>query len=70
MDNWVKVYKSGNAIEAEMVKDMLLENDIEAVVVNKIDSSLNFGEATVLCMANKEQEALSFIQSNLLADNE
>jgi hypothetical protein len=53
-----------------MVKDMLLENDVEAVVVNKIDSSLNFGEASVLCTASKEQEALTLIQSNLSANNE
>jgi hypothetical protein len=64
MDNWIKVYKSGNFIEAEMVKD------VEAVVVNKIDSSLNFGEASVLCTASKEQEALTLIQSNLSANNE
>jgi hypothetical protein len=70
MDNWIKVYKSGNFIEAEMVKDMLVENDVEAVVVNKIDSSLNFGEASVLCTASKEQEALALIQSNLSANNE
>jgi hypothetical protein len=70
MTNWVKVYKSGNAIEAEMVKDMLIENEIEAVVINKIDSSLNFGEASVQVMAEKEQAALNIIQTNLLNNHE
>ncbi|MCG9880312.1 MAG: DUF2007 domain-containing protein [Bacteroidia bacterium] len=70
MENWVKVYKSGSAIDAEIVKDMLLEQNIEAVVVNKIDSSLNFGEASVLCMAEKEEAAKEFIKSNFSNEHE
>ena len=66
MENWVKVFKSTNAIEAEMVKDMLQENDIEAVVINKIDRSLNFGEASVWVFIDNEQVAKGFIQSNLI----
>jgi hypothetical protein len=70
MENWVKVFKSTNAIEAEMVKDMLQENDIEAVVINKIDRSLNFGEASVWVFIDNEQVAKGFIQSNLINNYE
>jgi hypothetical protein len=37
--DWVKVFGSNISFEAEIVKGMLLENEIEAVVVNRQDSS-------------------------------
>lgn len=37
--DWVKVYGSNISFEAEIIKGMLLENEIEAVVVNRQDSS-------------------------------
>lgn len=37
--DWVKVYASNVSYEAEIIKGMLLENEIEAVVVNRQDSS-------------------------------
>lgn len=37
--DWVKVFGSNVSYEAEIIKGMLLENEIEAVVVNRQDSS-------------------------------
>jgi len=37
--DWVKVYASNVSYEAEIIKGMLLENEIDAVVVNRQDSS-------------------------------
>lgn len=37
--DWVKVFGSNISFESEIVKGMLLENEIEAVVVNRQDSS-------------------------------
>lgn len=37
--DWVKVFGSNISFEAEIIKGMLLENEIEAVVVNRQDSS-------------------------------
>jgi len=46
--DWVKVYSSSDVIKAEIVKSSLLENNIQAVVINKRDSSLLvIGEAEV-----------------------
>jgi len=64
MEGWVRVYKSTNAIEAEMVKAMLIDQDVEAVVINKIDSSYFFGEASVYCKNENESIALQFINVN------
>lgn len=46
--NWVKIYKSSNFYQSEIVKQMLLQHYIEAVLMNKQDSSyLNFGDVEV-----------------------
>lgn len=37
--DWVKVFSSNISFESEIIKGMLLENEIEAVVVNRQDSS-------------------------------
>ena len=47
-DNWISVYTTEHAWQAEIAKQILSENGIEAVVINKRDSSLlSFGEIKV-----------------------
>ena len=58
MKDWVNVFKTGNIIDAELIKSVLLDHGIEAIIVNKIDSSyLIFGEATVYCPPEEAEEA-------------
>lgn len=38
MSNWVVVYKSNNTNNAHIVKSVLEDNGIDAVVVDKMDS--------------------------------
>jgi Zn-dependent membrane protease YugP len=38
-DNWAKVYQSEQAIRAEIAREILEQNGIGAVIVNKQDSS-------------------------------
>jgi hypothetical protein len=46
--NWVKIYKSTNFYQSEIVKQMLIQHAIEAVLLNKQDSSYrNFGNVEV-----------------------
>ena len=46
--NWVKIYKSTNFYQSEIVKQMLVQHDVEAVLLNKQDSSYhNFGNVEV-----------------------
>ena len=42
--NWVAIYKSKHLHKIEIMKGLLADNNIEAVVVNKQDSSYLFGE--------------------------
>ena len=46
-DNWVPVFSSAQLYEAEMVRGMLADNDIECVIMNKQDSAYMFGEIDV-----------------------
>ena len=46
--NWVKIYKSTNFYQSEIVKQMLLQHSIAAVLLNKQDSSYrSFGNIEV-----------------------
>lgn len=38
MSNWVVIYKSNNANNTHIVKSILEDNDINVVVVDKMDS--------------------------------
>ena len=38
MSNWVIIYKSNNPHQSEIIKSVLENNDIEVVLINKMDS--------------------------------
>jgi hypothetical protein len=42
--NWTKIYASGKSYQAEILKGLLEENNIDAVIINKQDSAYLFGE--------------------------
>ncbi len=44
MENWVNIYSINKAYLAEMAKEVLEENSIESVIINKQDSVYLFGE--------------------------
>ena len=46
--NWIKIFSSTNYYQAEIVKQMLIENEIDAVLLNKQDSPhRTFGQIEV-----------------------
>jgi len=46
--NWIKIFTSTNFYQAEIVKQMLIENQIDSVLLNKQDSShRTFGDIEV-----------------------
>ncbi|MFZ4547204.1 MAG: putative signal transducing protein [Bacteroidales bacterium] len=47
-DNWVAIFCTNQLYEAEMAKDMLSDNNIECVIMNKQDSTYHFGEIELL----------------------
>ena len=60
--NWVKIYTSPNFYRAEIIKQMLTEHQIDAVLLNKQDSSyLNFGNAEVWVHQENFSNAIELI---------
>ena len=45
--DWVVVYSTSDIFRAEIIKNMLLSNNIEAILMNQKDSSYHFGIAEV-----------------------
>ena len=48
--DWVKVYESEKEIQIEMARQILEENTIEAVVINKKDRAYGFGVFELYCL--------------------
>ncbi len=61
MTNWQVVFKTEKMVRAEIVKSILNEYDIEAVIMNKRDSSYHFGEYEVLVNQDKIFKAIKII---------
>jgi len=62
-DNWVTIYSSDKPWQAEIAKQVLIDNEIDAVVINKKDSSyLAFGEAEVYVAAENAEKGRLLIK--------
>ena len=60
--NWINIFSSTNPIEVEIVKQMLGENNISAVMLNKQDSSYNlFGTIDLYVKEKNKSIALQLI---------
>ncbi|WP_448519222.1 putative signal transducing protein [Rhodoflexus sp.] len=64
--NWQKIYSAANPAQAEMIKILLQENDIQAILLNKRDSVYNmFGEAEVHVLREDVIKAIQLIKHEL-----
>ncbi|MCW8311040.1 DUF2007 domain-containing protein [Sphingobacterium thalpophilum] len=61
-NDWKRIKIFTNAIEAEIVKQMLEENGIPAVVLNKQDSSYLFGKIELYVNENAIEIAERLIE--------
>ncbi|BDD06245.1 putative signal transducing protein [Aureibacter tunicatorum] len=63
MKEWVVAYNTQDQIRAEMVKDLLLQKGIAAVVVNKMSSPYQmFGEYEVKVNVDQILKAKGYIE--------
>jgi hypothetical protein len=46
-DNWITVYSTNQLYKAELVKELLFDNQVTAFVLNQQDSTYLFGEIEV-----------------------
>ena len=55
MNDWVVIFETGQLYRAELVKSLLNDNNVEAVILNQKDSSFKIGAIEV--MVNKGKAA-------------
>lgn len=66
MSNWSKVYESKLPYRTEMVKDILDQNGISAIIMDKKDSSYDiFGQLEVHVKAESVLNALKIIENDI-----
>ncbi|MEX0966217.1 MAG: CPBP family glutamic-type intramembrane protease [Bacteroidia bacterium] len=64
--NWIKIYSVNQVYEAEILVGALENEGIKAIVVNKKDSSYQFGDAEIYCHEEDADKALGIIRNNIL----
>ncbi len=62
--DWVKIYTSSNFYRSEIIKQALIENDIEAVLMNKQLSGYNIGAVEVYIHQKDFSKAIEIIAAN------
>ena len=59
--DWAVVYSTNDIFRAEVIKNMLLSNNIDAIIMNQKDSSYHFGIAEVYTKNEDVEKANKFI---------
>jgi len=66
MKSWYKIYSTGNYAEANIIKGMLEENSIKAILLNKQDSSyLCLGEIELYVSIHLKDVAIHLVNNIL-----
>jgi hypothetical protein len=61
-DNWVSVFRTNDFSRAELAKERLANEGIEAVVMNKKDSFLLMGELDVFVKSEYNDQAKNLLK--------
>lgn len=67
--DWVKIKTYATTVEAEFIKQLLSENDIPAVVLNKQDIFIRFGKVELYVHQDLAQQAIDCIEQNPQKDS-
>ena len=62
--DWIKVYRSTDLYRSELLRQALIENQIEAVLVNKQGYPYNIGEVEVYVHTLNLQKAMEIINKD------
>jgi hypothetical protein len=63
-DSWVKIYTSADFFKSEMVRQVLIDHEIDAVILNKQGYPYNIGQVEVYVQPDLFQSALELIVKN------
>ncbi len=64
--DWVKIYTSHDFFKSELVRQVLIDHEIETILMNKQFSAYNMGEVEVYIHQDNFQKALEIIIKNEL----
>lgn len=70
MSSWQTVFQSKDAHRAEIVKDILKEHGLEAVVLNLKDSAYHLGSLDVRVKPDSVLRAIKLIEEEIKFGNE
>lgn len=65
--DWVKIFSSDRPFEAEIVKGMLLDNGVDAILLNRQSSSYNIslpGQVELYVHESQEETAKSLVHNH------
>lgn len=65
MTNWQRVFKDSQEYRATIVRDVLLDRDIDAVIVTKKDSPYGFGYLEVQVPSDQVILAIKIIEQDI-----
>lgn len=60
-NEWVIVYSTSDIFQAEVIKQMLLSNSIDAISMNQKDSSYHFGSVNIYTKEKDMKKAKEII---------
>lgn len=63
---WIKIYTSSDFFKSELVRQVLIDHDIDAIVINKQGFPYKLGEVEVYIHEGHFQQALEIIIKNEL----
>ncbi len=62
--NWIKIFTSSDFYKSEIIKQVLCENDIDAVLMNKQASSHGFGNVEIYIHQDNFSRAIEVMVLN------
>ena len=65
-ENWVKVYTSSDFFKVELARQFLIDNEIDAVLINKQGYPYNIGEVELYVQPENTGKAGQLIQQHAL----
>ncbi len=63
---WVKIYTSADFFKSELVRQVLIDHEIEAIIIDKQGFPYRIGEVEVYLHEDEFQKALEIIVNNEL----
>ena len=63
MNDWITIFETSQAVEAEIIRGVLESHGIEAVIMNQQDSSYRFGVIKVMINEDNKEKALEILEN-------